>query len=397
MTRKTSPHQKHPRAVGPKPPTPREVSVAEVLLAGLTRADPGPEATRLQKIRFEGHKTLTRALTDFWGPRLVSEVDAHQALEYRAWRTANGRLLKSGTPAAAGPVSARTLNNQLEHLRTQLNAFAAEHDCNWPPVELGSLLHDEAKPVKIIARGDITRLVWATRGATYEPDESTNATARTGLKPACFRPASGEVVPGTRKRLRSHLGRLLLICYYSGSTARCATRLRWGGDPDGEDSFVDLDAGLLYRLGPDAAPGKAAGMPVPICPRLLLHLRSWWIADLRDGLSVIVHVHKVDRTRSLPYGAFRATRADAGYRDGDVELAMLQNATAAELMGRAVDIRSAATFMGMERENFGKRFARSHPKFHEGARSALQSRPATIRSLPDMSLAWRAARGRRTP
>jgi hypothetical protein len=372
------------------------VSVAEVLLAGLTRADPGPEATPAQKARFRGHETLTRALIEFWGPKSVSDVDAHQALEYRAWRAANVRLLKGGRPAGAGPVSARTLNNQLEHLRTQLNAFAAEHDCNWPPVALGSLEHDESKPVEIIARSDIARLVWATRGVTYEPDESASAMARTGLKPACFRPASGEVVAGTRKRLRSHLGRLLLICYYSGSTASCATRLRWGGDPDGEDSFVDLDAGLLYRLGPDAAPGKAAGMPVPICPRLLLHLRNWRIADARDGLSVIIHVHKLDKTRSVPQGAFRATRADAGYRDGEVELAMLRNATAAELMMRGVDVRSAALFMGMERESFGRRFERSHHKFHEGARLALQTRPATIRSMPDMSVTWRAARGRRT-
>lgn len=122
MTAKKSRPGGRPQPKAPKPPTPQEVSVAEVLLAGLARADPGPEATPLQERRYAGHKTLTRALMDFWGPKRVSEIDAHQALEYCAWRTAKVRLLKHGTPAVAGPVSARTLNNQLQHLRTQLNA-----------------------------------------------------------------------------------------------------------------------------------------------------------------------------------------------------------------------------------------------------------------------------------
>ena len=255
--------------------------------------------------------------------------------------------------------------------------------------------HDNAKLVEAIARADLVRLIWASRGATYEPRVGACATAPTGLKPACFRPATGERVTGTRKRLRSHLGRLLLICYYSGSTARCVTRLRWNGDPDGEDSFVDLDAGLLYRLGPDAAPGKAAGMPVPICPKLLVLLRRWQIADARKGLSLIIHVHKVDRARSLPARAFRATRADAGYRDGEVDLVMLQNSTGAELMRRGLAIRTVAIYLGMDPETFRKRFQHFRPDFHEKARSAFESRPVTIRAMPAMSAAWRAAQVRR--
>ena len=381
MKRKKSPS-------GPRP-SPRDVTLSEILLAALERADPGPEATQLQRTRFLLHETLTRALMEFWGPRTVAQMTPSAAQEYRTWRSGLGR--RRHRDPSTRPLADRTITSQLSFLAAQTVKYAKEHELNWPKPDLGSLQHGKAKPLMALTRSDITRLMWGARGATYSPDAAQGIGRARGVKPSCFRPAQDEVVPGTRKRSRKHLLRLFLIAYYSGSTAHCVARLRWQGDPEGEHSFVDVEAGLLYRLGPDAAPGKAAGMPVPISGRLLVHLRRWARIDAESGHETVVQ-RQGRRTPALapPSVAFRAVRDDAGFADKAVQMSMLQHATGAELMRKDVTIRSAAIFMGLDPKTVEARYNKSRDDFHEGARTALECPPRSIESMPAMSLAWRA-------
>ncbi len=374
---------------GPRP-SPGEVKLADVLLAGLERADPGPAPTRLQRTRYEGVETLTRALLEFWGGRTVAQVNQSSARAYRTWRKANDRRKR---PSPEGkPVAERTLTSHLAFLKTQIIRFATERDLTWPEVNVGKLSHARAKPRLAPSRKDLARLAWGVRALRYSPGHANEADAPRGLQPPCFRPPTDEKVPGTKRRLRRHLLRLLLICYYSGSTAQCATRLRWAGSPEGAESYVDVEAGLLYRLGPDAAPGKAKGMPVPICWRLLLHLRRWQAIDARDGHDRIIRCYGERKpTLSPPTAAFRAARSDAGFTPDEMQMSMFQNATGAELMRKDVTVRSAAMYMGLDPKTMGKRFKSHRADFHEGAILAYQKRPRSIRSMPAASAAWRAA------
>jgi len=192
--------------------------------------------------------------------------------------------------------------------------------------------------------------------------------------------------------MRADLARAILICFYSGSAQSCVVRLRWSGEPSGTESFVDLEKGVLYRLGPDAASGKAAGMPVPLCPRLADRLKRWH-ANARGARTYVIQSDRRGHAIGRIHEPFAAVATDAGFRAGEMTLSMVSNATGAELMRAGVSIRSAALYVGTLESTFAQRFERFRSDFHLAAREALQLRPKTVREMPAISVEWRA-RGR---
>ena len=403
---------KSPRAKGvnrSEPPrrSPNQLRIGEILIWGLAVGGPEPEGDPAARRAWKYQRFMTRTLEPYWAPLTADELNAFRADQYRKSRSAQGfrgnrkgsapapsagMHKKRGIPTAkAASVKHSTVTKELEFLRALRNRFVAAHDLQWPPANLGKLKSRRGKPAKPLTRSDLAALLWATRGCVLRSEVDRRGSA---LRPANFGPPTDGRSLRKLKRARRHIGRLILLAYYTGSGGDCASRLRWEGDPRGEESFVDLETGQLYRLGPDAAPGKQAGMGVSICPRLMFHLLRWHAIDEREGHERIVHAFNFRNMATGSSGGFSRVCVDAAAPE-HVTLKMLGEATAAELMRKGVSIRSAAIFLGKDTEIVTRRYSEHRDDFHENAREALQRRPKSVRTIPPTSAAWRSGQAER--
>ena len=82
---------------------------------------------------------------------------------------------------------------------------------------------------------------------------------------------------------RRHLVRFILIAVYTGTRKARILNLGWAKHPS--RGHIDVERGLLVRMGYDEPETKKRAPTVPIPRRLLAHLRRWQ----RDGNENVVH------------------------------------------------------------------------------------------------------------
>jgi integrase len=189
--------------------------------------------------QFEVAARINR-LNEFWGGRMLSEVNAHTCSAY-----AKHRCNKGGA------------RRDLETFRAAINHHAKQGfhrgivRVSLPPK---GEPHD-----RWLRRKEAAALIWQCW--RYREKQTIHVGA-----------GKGRPVFTDRRPLR-HVARFILIGLYTGTRAGAiATASPF---PEPGRSFVDLDRGIFYRKPVGKQATKKRQTPAPIPPRLLAHMRRW--------------------------------------------------------------------------------------------------------------------------
>jgi integrase len=273
-------------------------------------------------------------LNEFWGGKSLAEVNSRSCSTY-----VNTRGRVGGA------------RRDLEVLRAAINHHAKEG------------LHRELVRVSLPPKGE-RRDRWLTRNEAaallwtcwrYRETQTLHAGA-----------GRGKPVSTSRRPLR-HIARFILIGLYTGTRAGAiATASPIAGLGS---SFVDLEAGIFYRLATGKAATKKRQPPAPIPPRLLAHMRRWERRRLIGKCFVEFNGKPV---ASVKKGFASAVRLAA--LPGKVSPHTLRHTAATWLMQRGVQIWEAAGFLGMSPEVLQNHYGHHHPDFLHGAARAISSK-----------------------
>ena len=332
-----------------------EVPLSQVISFGIKYHARPAELSRGERDPCSTTRASLNALMGFWGRLLVGDINPATMLEYQSYRTAQKVVRRSRF------VSADAAVGELRCLRAELTRFGRAFNLSgFPEMSIPTL--SPALPHVELTRTDVARLLWAARGRRWDAERD------------CWTEPREPAERRHLKEARAPWARLVLVSLYTGSAASCVHRLKWSGKPGGKHSYVDLEEGLLYRLGRDAASGKLAGMPVKLNRRALAHLRRWRNLDADGSAEKVLHfASKAPQSRG-----FNILREEAGcwtVKMSDLRLA------AATFLARSpgVKTRSAALLLGISNKNFAERFGHLRPEYQTRAVAALAARPASVR------------------
>jgi integrase len=270
-------------------------------------------------------------LNEFWGGKMLSEVNAHTCLAYARHRGNKGGARRD-----------------LESLRAAINHHAKEG------------FHRGAVRVSLPPKGE-QRDRWLTRNEAaaliwhcwrYREKQTLHA----GV-------SKGRQLHTERRPLR-HVARFLLIGLYTGTRAGAIA----SASPYAEvgRSYVDLEGGIFYRKPIGKRATKKRQTPAPIPPRLLAHLRRWKSRNLIATCFVEFNGKPVSSVKK----GFRSAVRLAGL-PGKVTPHTLRHTAATWLMQRGVPIWEAAGFLGMSPEVLQQTYGHHHPDYLHGAAAAI--------------------------
>jgi integrase len=174
----------------------------------------------------------------------------------------------------------------------------------------------------------------------------------------------------TGKYTLRHVARFILIGLYTGTRAAAIAA---ASPQRGEGrSFVDMDAGIYYRLKQGKRATNKRQPPAPIPDRLLAHMRRW----VRKGIIVNHFVEWNGRpVKSVKNGFARAVDvAELDLTDGNVTPHTLRHTAATWLMQRGTDPWEAAGFLGMSVKVLIDTYGHHHPDYMKSAANAITSK-----------------------
>lgn len=250
-----------------------------------------------------------KALLPFWGDRPVSEVVGNVCRRYCKDRG----------------VSNGTLRRELNVLQAAINHCEAEGY-----LTIGRRVWLPEKPPsrdRWLSRDEAAKLIWTAY----------------------------------RSRRGKHLARFILIGIYTGTRKDAILKLRYMPHTGG--GHIDLERGLLYRIGKAERQTAKRRPPVKIPPRLLAHLKRWHkggeahvisyqgarAGDIKTGWNALLSAAKVER---CPPHALRHT-------------------CATWLAQKGVSEYKAADFLGMSVETYLKNYRHHFPDYQDEAAKAL--------------------------
>ena len=168
----------------------------------------------------------------------------------------------------------------------------------------------------------------------------------------------------TERRPLRHVARFILIGLYTGTRAGAIAT----ASPYREEgrSYVDLDRGIFYRKAIGRRSTKKRQTPVPIPPRLLVHMRRWESRRLIAACFVEFNGKPIASVKR----GFQSAVGLAGLA-GKVTPHTLRHTAATWLMQRGVPIWEAAGFLWMSAEVLQETYGHHHPDFLQGAAAAI--------------------------
>jgi len=132
-------------------------------------------------------------------------------------------------------------------------------------------------------------------------------------------------------------------------------------------SWVDLDAGLFYRLPEGKKATKKRQPPAPIPAHLLAHMRRWKAKKIATSHFV---EHNGAPVSEVTNGfAHAVTEAKL---EGKVTPHTLRHTAATWLMQNGVEIWQAAGFLGMSEKVLRDTYGHHHPDFLKGAAAGFR-------------------------
>lgn len=320
------------------------IGVADVLAIYLEDCAPNPELDRTTHRRFCGR---IERLNEFWGSRPLSDVTAATCREYAARRANRGGARRD-----------------LEDLRAAINHHQKE---GFHRGVVRVSLPDRGAPrTRWLTRSEAALLLWTCW--RYREKQTIHRGDR-----------QGTVVQTDRRPLR-HIARFILLGLYTGTRAASIASAAW---VRGEGrSWVDLDAGLFYRLQEGRRETNKRQPPAPIPPRLLAHLRRW--EAMANGSQEHVVEWNGRPVQSVKTGFGRAAQL-AGLGD-DVTPHTLRHTAVTWLLQTRASIWETAGFVGMSAEMVQRVYGHHSPDHLAGAARKIGYRHAAAEDSLVISL-----------
>jgi integrase len=297
-------------------------------------------------------------LTKWWGGKMLSEV--------------TGAACRAYTKSRNGQGGAR---RDLEDLRAAINHHAKEG------------FHRGVVRVALPEKGQ-ARERWLTRA---EAAKLLRTCWRTREVQTVHRgPLKGQKIITDKRPLR-HLARFILIGLYTGTRAGAIASASPRRD-DGK-SYVDLDAGLFYRLARGRRATNKRQPVVPLPSGLLSHHRRWVAKGIATDHFVEWNGKPVASVKTEFASAVRLAKLSID--DGNVTPHTLRHTAATWLMQNRAPMWEAAGYLGMSEKTLRETYGHYHQDFLKGASAAIGRRPqqpkqSLVISLVD-ELARRAA------
>jgi integrase len=270
-------------------------------------------------------------LNEFWGGKMLSEVNAHTCAAYVKHRGNKGGARRD-----------------LETLRAAINHHSKE-GFHRGMVRVSLPPKGEARD-RWLLRKEAAALIWH---CWRHREKQTIHTGR----------SKGSAIFTDRRPLR-HVARFILIGLYTGTRAGAIATASPYAEPG--RSFVDLERGIFFRKAIGKRVTKKRQTPAPIPPRLLAHMRRWKERKLIAACFVEFNGKPV---ASVKKGFQSAVRL-AGI-PGKVTPHTLRHTAATWLMQRGVPIWEAAGFLGMSPEVLQGTYGHHHPDYLQGAATAI--------------------------
>ena len=306
------------------------IDIADVLLIYY-------EDTRDRQSSPRRFRSRIMRLNEFFGGKKLGELNTKLCKDYE-----NSRRNRGGS------------RRDLEDLRAAVRHHAKEN------------LHDAIIHVALPAKGrsrerfltrtEAAKLVWTCW--RYREKQRVH---RGSLK--------GQVIE-TEKRPLRHLARFLLIGLYTGTRAGAIASASPGRE-EGR-SFVDLEAGIFYRLAQGKLATKKRQTPVPIPKRLLAHMRRW----TKRRVAVTHFVEWNGKPVKSVKTAFASAVRKSGLSvvNGNVSPHTLRHTAATWLMQNGADPWQASGFLGMSVKTLIETYGHHHPDFMKEAAEAITSK-----------------------
>ena len=284
-------------------------------------------------------------LNEFWGGKMLSEVTGSTCRQF-----AEGRLLGGAR---------RELQD--------LSAAIGHHLYEGYHREIVKVTLPEKGPARErwLTRDEAARLIWVCW--RYREVQQRHRGAR-----------AGEKLP-TVKRPLQHLARFMLIGLYTGTRAAAiaaASPVRAEGR-----SFVDLDAGIYYRLAQGRKQTNKRQPPVPLSTRLLTHMRRWYAKGIAREYFVEWHGKPVSSVKTAMATAVRL--AGISTENGNVTPHTFRHTAASWLLQNGAPLWEAAGFLGMSEKTLRETYGHHHPDFMRGAVDAVGRKPAKREKLAE--------------
>jgi len=320
-----------------------ELDVAEVLAI----YDEDCRERQVNKPKFD--ERLAR-LTKWWGGKTLAQVTGESCRAYVKSRGSNGGARRD-----------------LEDLRAAINHHAKEG------------FHRGVVRVVLPEKGP-SRDRWLTRSEAAK------------LLWTCWRarevqtvhrgPLKGQKIK-TEKRPLRHLARFILIGLYTGTRAGAIA----SASPHREEgkSYIDVDAGLYYRLAQGRRSTKKRQPTVPLPPKLLSHLRRWATLGIAKSHFVEWNGKPIKSVKTAFHSAVRS--AELPTEHGNVTPHTLRHTAATWLMQAGVPMWEASGYLGMSEKTLREVYGHHHPDFLKGASEAIGRRNKTAKQSLVISLA----------
>lgn len=262
-------------------------------------------------------------LNEWWGAKMLAEVDGEQCRRYTKKRGRKGGARRD-----------------LEDLRSAINHHANE---GYHRGLVKVTLPSKGEPRdKWLTRSDAATVIWICW--RYREIQTIHRGERKGQK----------VV--TDKRPLRHLARFILIGLYTGTRASAIAAA--SPMPAVGRSYVDLEHGIYYRLKQGDARTNKRQPPVPLPPRLLAHLRRWHRIAPTAEQFVTYNGQAVASVKT----AFRNAVKLAGLGQG-ISPHTLRHTAATWLMQRGADPWQAAGYLGMSLDVLLNTYGHHHPHY----------------------------------
>ena len=262
-----------------------------------------------------------KRLNQWWGAKKLSDVTGDSCRTFQRSRGNSGGARRD-----------------LEDLRAAINHHARE---GLHRGEVRVLLPPKGAPRdRWLTRNEAARLLWVC-WRTRELQRRR----RTGNR--------GAALPTEKYPLR-HLARFILIGLYTGTRASAIASA--SPIPAIGRSFVDLEAGLFFRLPQGEHESTKRRPTIPIPPRLLAHMRRWKKQRLIAQHFVEFNGKPLKSVKT----AFKRAVALAKLQ-APASPHTLRHTAATWMMQNGVNLWTAAGFLGMSVEMLERVYGHHHP------------------------------------
>lgn len=209
-----------------------------------------------------------------------------------------------------------------------------------------------------LSRSEIARLVWTM-----------------------WRAREGGEREGQGRHTMRHLARFVLLAYATASRPGAVLTASW--EAAAGRSYLDLDAGVFYRLKEGARATNKRQPPVRLPSGILAHLRRWRrmaeTTDMRRGADGAPHPGGsfVVEWRGLPVARVKvgfANAVKAAALGKGVSPHTLRHSAVTHMMQQGVSTYEAAGFAGMGEAVLRRHYAHHHPDHMAEAVAAMSGR-----------------------